>query len=103
MRCIGEQQSKRDVPAPQINRLIVCIAQFKTDSLECDTSTRRIIEQMATVLLMQNAAVAGSHVEARKDVAAARWAQTLVVRERGTVQTHRVCAIDVNGAGDSRR
>ena len=87
MRCIGEQQSKRDVPAPQINRLIVCIPKLKPDGLECDTPAWRVVQHVPAVLLVQDAAVSTSYADARQNAAATREAKAFIVCEGGAVQT----------------
>ena len=55
-----------------------------------------IIQDVSAVLLMQNVAVPRSNIQAREDGPAARKPQTLVVCERGAVQTERMIAPDVH-------
>ena len=58
----------------EVHWLVVFIPKLKPDGLERDASAWGVIKQMAAMLLVQDAAVSTSYVDARQDAAATRRA-----------------------------
>ena len=74
------------MPAPQINRFVVSIAQFETDRLERHSTAWRVVQDVSGMLLVQDVAVAGGHRDARENASTARRANAFVIRQIGTME-----------------
>ena len=62
------------MPAPQIHQLIVGVAQLEANGLQRHAAAGRIVQDVASVLLVEDVAVARRRVHASQDAAVTRRA-----------------------------
>ena len=74
------------MPAPKVYWLVVGVPELEIDRLERHAAAGRIVQDVARVLLVEDAAVPGRHVHASQDAAAPRRTDALVVRQIGAVE-----------------
>ena len=82
----------------EVYRLVVNIAQLETNRLERHSAARRVVQDVSGMLLVQDAAVAGGHRDARQNALTTRRADAFVIRQIGTVEAERVGPSNVHSS-----
>ena len=73
------------MPAPQVHWLVVGVPELEVDRLERHAAAGRIVQHVARVLLVQDVAVPGRHVDASQNATAPRRTDAFVVCQIGAV------------------